>query len=80
MGTWRVRYLGVNITTTIYRNGSSYKKEQILVWNGNGDTIRERLTKRGDRYYLPGGECFVIDGYLDLYDDSGFIWSARPVR
>ena len=81
LGTWGVTYEGVRITTTIYQDGSSYRMEQVLVWNGNGDTIRERLSKRGERYYLPGGEWFVIDsGYLDLYDSSGLIWSARPVK
>ena len=78
LGTWRVTYQGVNITTTIRREQDAYYLEQYLVFQGNGDRIEERLTKRGDRYYLNSTEYFVIDtGYLEAYDSSGFIWAAR---
>jgi len=78
LGTWRVTYQGVNITTTIRREQGAYYMEQYLVFQGNGDRIEERLTKRGDRYYLNSTEYFVIDtGYLEAYDSSGFIWAAR---
>ena len=52
--------------------------EQYLVWNGNGDRIQSRLTKRGDRHYLNSSKYFVIDtGYLELHDASGSVWAAR---
>lgn len=81
VGTWRVTYQGVNITTTIRQEQGSYYLEQYLVFRGRGDRIEQRLSKQGDRYYLNGNEYFEINtGYLDAYDEAGFIWAARPVR
>ncbi|MXW01511.1 MAG: hypothetical protein F4X59_18170 [Holophagales bacterium] len=78
LGTWRVTYQGVNITTSIRQEDGDYYMEQYLVFRGSGNRIEERLTKRGDRYYLNNSEYFVIDtGYLEAYDSSGFIWAAR---
>ena len=77
VGTWSVTY-GIKITTTLYReDGQPYMRQRF----DDGSRLVERLTKRGDRYYLPGGEWFVItkSGNLNLYDSDGLIWSARPV-
>lgn len=81
VGTWRVTYQGVRITTTIRQEQGSYYMEQHLVFRGSGDRNEQRLSKQGDRYYLNSNEYFEIDtGYLDAYDEAGFIWAARPVR
>lgn len=78
IGTWSVTY-GIKITTTLYReDGQPYMRQRFA----DGSQLVERLTKRGDRYYLPGGEWFVITerGNLNLYDSDGLIWSARPKK
>ncbi len=41
--------------------------------------MEEPLVKRGNRYYLPNGDDYfeIAQGYLDAYDSSGFVSSAR---
>lgn len=76
IGTWVVTY-GIRITTTLYtQDGQPFMRQRF----DDGSTLTERLTKRGDRYHLPGGEWFIIasNGNLNLYDADGLIWSARP--
>jgi len=76
IGTWVVTY-GIRITTTLYtEDGQPFVRQRF----DDGSTLTEKLSKRGDRYYLPGGEWFVIasNGNLNLYDADGLIWSAVP--
>ncbi len=78
IGTWVVNQYGITITTTLHeKSGQPYMRQRY----DDGSELEDKLTKRGNRYYLPTGEWFVITstGRLNLYDSDGLIWSARPV-
>lgn len=82
LGSWGVKYKGMNVLTTIWRKGTDdYSIEQVVVWRGNGDRVNEELAFRNNRYYMPSGMYYKIRyNRLDAYDSDGsFFWSAKPL-